>query len=69
MNSKIMLGVFAIILLQVALVWIMAPNIMATSQAEGASEKGERGILSACAHGAGNTHMEGRARPLNQTCG
>ncbi len=52
-----------------ALTLVYTVAIILTSQAEAAFERGERGILSACEHGAGNTHMEGRARPINQTCG
>ncbi len=53
----------------VALALLYTVVIVLTSQAEAAFERGTRGITSACEHGAGNTHMEGRARPINQTCG
>ncbi len=58
-----------VIVMLTALALLYTVVIVLTSQAEAAFERGERGILSACEHGAGNTHMEGRARPLNQTCG
>jgi hypothetical protein len=52
-----------------ALALLYTVAIILTSQAEAAFERGTEGIASACEHGAGNTHMEGRARPINQTCG
>jgi hypothetical protein len=58
-----------VIVMLAALASLYTAVIILTSQAEAAFERGTRGIESACEHGAGNTHMEGRARPINQTCG
>ncbi len=58
-----------VIVILASLVLLYAAAIILTTQAEAAFERGTRGIESACEHGAGNTHMEGHARPINQTCG